>query len=71
MLLEALQEDNKGDWLEHLPQSVLSGDNAGQCDLMALADGARQLLNAFRDSRLMQHLPAATKLNFADFVRLG
>eukprot|EP00891_Asterochloris_glomerata_P000427 jgi/Astpho2/427/Aster-03475 len=24
MLLEALQEENKGDWLEHLPQSVLS-----------------------------------------------
>ena len=44
MLLEAFKEENKGEWLEHLPQSVLSGKGLGQCHLEALVDGTRQLL---------------------------
>ena len=47
MLLEAFREENKGEWLEHLPQSVLSGESLGQCHLMALVGGTRQLLKGF------------------------
>ena len=35
MLLEAFKEENKEEWLEHLPQSVLSGKGLGQCHLIA------------------------------------